>query len=207
MTDHRDGPAPRAPRRPARRGIDRQVAAAATAGDRDAFVSVLRHYDGALRVIAWHILGDRHEMDDALQEVALRAWRGRTGFRGEASLGTWLSRIAYNVCWNLLSRRQRREAAVSLYDESAELAGERCGTAGEDIADTVASRDALSTAFATLSPEQRLTVLLIDREGYDYTTTGAIMGVPTGTVASRLSSGRDTLRRALSSSTPEEVQR
>ena len=56
-----------------------------------------------------------------------------------------------------------------------------------------------------LPPEQRLAVLLVDREGYDYTTTATILGVPMGTLASRLSAARATLRRRLESSMSLDV--
>jgi RNA polymerase sigma-70 factor (ECF subfamily) len=74
-----------------------------------------------------------------------------------------------------------------------------------DPADAVATREALAEAFAALPQQQRLAVLLVDREGYDYTTTATILGIPMGTLASRLNAARATLRRILTSSMTLEV--
>ena len=69
-----------------------------------------------------------------------------------------------------------------------------------DPAEALATRTALADAFAALPPEQRLAVLLVDREGYDYATTAEILDVPPGTLASRLSAARAKLRRCLGAS-------
>jgi RNA polymerase sigma-70 factor (ECF subfamily) len=74
-----------------------------------------------------------------------------------------------------------------------------------DLAETLATRAALADAFAALPPEQRLAVLLVDREGYDYATTAEILDVPPGTLASRLSAARAKLRRSLLESLGSEV--
>lgn len=182
------------------------VVAAACRGDRSAFLQILHDHDRLLRVVAWQVLGDRDLMDDALQEVAVRAWRGLPGFRGDATVATWLGRLAYNVSLDL-QRRERRREMPSETGETGELGGgvgrgdpavlwSRPDEAA-DPADQLGERSRLHDAFARLSPEQRLTVLLIDREGYDYATVAAVLRVRAGTVASRLNRARAALRAAL----------
>jgi RNA polymerase sigma-70 factor (ECF subfamily) len=178
--------------------IDPGVLAAAAAGDDEAFLAVLRHYDRRLRIVAYHVLGSRQAMDDVLQEVSLRVYRSLGGFRGDSSLGTWLCRITYRASCDALARSSRLVPVPP--EELPEPA------AGTDPADDVATRLLLSEAFASLPPDQRLAVLLVDREGYDYATTAEILGVPAGTLASRLNAARGKLRRSLGPSLAREVQ-
>jgi RNA polymerase sigma-70 factor, ECF subfamily len=178
--------------------VDPDVLAAAQHGDDAAFVDVMRHYDRRLRIVAYHTLGDRQLMDDVLQDVTLRVYRALAGFRGDSSLGTWLCRITYRACCDAMARCDRL-CPVPL-DEVSDPPDP-----APDPADVVAERSALAQAFATLSPEQRLAVLLVDREGYDYATTAEVLGVPMGTLASRLNAARGALRRCLRPVSHSEV--
>jgi RNA polymerase sigma-70 factor, ECF subfamily len=182
--------------------VDPSVLAAAQHGDDAAFVDVMRHYDRRLRIVAYHTLSDRQLMDDVLQEVTLRVYRSLPRFRGESSLGTWLCRITYHACCDAMTRATRPDCLHALVpDELADLPDP-----APDPADAVATHAALAEAFAALPPEQRLAVLLVDREGYDYATTAAILDVPMGTLASRLSAARTTLRRRLRASMSLEAR-
>jgi RNA polymerase sigma-70 factor, ECF subfamily len=178
--------------------IDPSVLFAAQRGDDEAFLEVMRHYDRRLRIVAYHVLNDRQLMDDVLQDVTLRVYRSLARFRGESSLGTWLCHITYHACCDAMARANQL-CPVSP-DELPDPADSE-----PDPADALATRAALAEAFAALTSEQRLAVLLVDREGYDYRTTAAILGVPMGTLASRLSAARAPLRRRLSSSADLEV--
>jgi RNA polymerase sigma-70 factor, ECF subfamily len=177
--------------------IDSAVLAAAAAGDDEAFIAVLRHYDRRLRIVAYHVLGSRELMDDVLQDVSLRVYRSLGGFRGESSLGTWLCRITYRASCDALMRSAH---LVPVPPEEIPEPGD-----GLDPTDDVATKILLAQAFAALPPDQRLAVLLVDREGYDYATTAEILGVPAGTLASRLNSAHGKLRRYLSPSLDREV--
>lgn len=166
------------------------VVAAARRGDARAFETILRHYDRRLRVIADRVLGDRQLMDDALQEVALKALRGLPSYRGDAPLGAWLCRIATTTCLDHL-RRMRPEDPTAP-DDLPEPA-----IAGPDPADGLDARERLAAALAALPADQRAAVLLIDQFGYDYRTAAEALGVPVGTVASRVASARARLRAVL----------
>ena len=179
--------------------IDPNVLAAAAAGDDEAFIAVMRHYDRRLRIVAYHTLGDRQLMDDVLQDVSLRVYRSLAGFRGRSSLGTWLCRITYRACCDAAARSRR---LVPLPPEEMPEP-DRCDP---DPADALAVHEALAKALSALPPEQRLAVLLVDREGFDYSTTADILGVPMGTLASRLSAARGKLRRDLGASIGREEE-
>ncbi len=179
--------------------IDPSVLAAAAAGDGEAFIAVMRHYDRRLRIVAYHTLADRQLMDDVLQEVSLRVYRSLAGFRGEASLSTWLCRITYRACCDAVARSRR---LVPLPPEEMPEPDD----CDPDPADALAVREALAAALSALSPEQRLAVLLVDREGFDYSAAADILGVPMGTLASRLSSARARLRHSLGATVGRELE-
>ena len=174
-----------------------EVVSAARRGDAHAFETILRHYDRRLRVIADRVLDDRQAMDDALQEVAIKALRGLPSFRGDAPLGAWLCRIATTTCLDHL-RRLRPEDPVAPDDlppSPIEAA---------DPSDGLDARERLRTALLSLPAEQRAAVILVDQFGYDYHTTAEALGVPMGTAASRVATARSRLRAALTAGRGEE---
>ena len=178
-----------------------RAAALARAGDDRAFAALVRHFDPPLRALAFRLLGDRDLMDDVLQEAYVKAYRALPRFRGEAALGTWLYRVTYNACMDEL-RRMRRGAAAELPLSAAE----RRPAPGADPGERVAERDALEAALAALAPEERAAVLLVDRDGLPYARAAEVMGVPPGTVASRLSRARAALRAALGAGPGEDAR-
>jgi RNA polymerase sigma-70 factor (ECF subfamily) len=164
--------------------------ALARSGDRDAFLRLVQPHDRGLRALAYRMLRDRDGMDDALQETYVLAFRGLPRFRGDSSFKTWLYRIAYNVALGEL-RRSRRLQVVGFEDVGEPPDGR------PEPAEEIALRAGLEAALAELAPEDRATVLLVDAQGFDYRAAGEILGVPVGTVASRLNRARAELRRAL----------
>jgi RNA polymerase sigma-70 factor (ECF subfamily) len=161
-------------------------------GDPSAFGDVVRRHDARLRALAYKLLGgDRHRMDDVLQEAYLRAYRGLAGFRLDAHLGSWLYRIAYNACIDELRRAHRHPIPVDPTDGFEPVA------TGSGPDDQVAAADATRRAIALLPDDQRITVVMVDGEGLDNRTVAALLGVAPGTVASRLSRARATMRQHL----------
>ena len=170
--------------------IDRFTLRAARRGDREAFDAIVDLYADRLRLLASHLLHDADLTDDALQDTFFNAYRGLSGFGGRSSLGTWLYRITYTVCMGYL--RRRKPPGVSFEDAEDMLASDA------DPEESYARRHQLSAALATLSPEQRAAVLLVDLYGFDYGSAGKVLDVPKGTVCSRLNAARASLRAALS---------
>jgi RNA polymerase sigma-70 factor, ECF subfamily len=159
-------------------------------GDQQAFTALIKHYDHGLRALAYRLLGDADRMEDALQEAYVRMFRGLPSFRGDSRLGTWLYRIVYNVCLDELDRAGR---LVQLpFEDTVDPPDTR-----PDIVETIAHRSGLARALATLPPEERAAVLLVDAQGFDYRGAGEVLGVPAGTIASRLNRARAALRQAL----------
>jgi RNA polymerase sigma-70 factor (ECF subfamily) len=167
---------------------------AARGGDPDAFMALLAPERPRLESLAYRLLHDHGDVADVLQDVYLSAYRALPGYRGDARLATWLYRITYNAC---LAHQTRRPAAA---DTGAEN-----GPAHPDHAGAVAQRLDLAAALAELPVEQRALVLMVDRDGFDYQAAAEALGVPLGTVSSRLAAARAKLRRALA--TPEGGER
>jgi RNA polymerase sigma-70 factor (ECF subfamily) len=171
--------------------ISDSTVAKAQRGNHAAFRRIVRHYDDRLRALAFRMLEDRDAMDDAMQEAYVKAFRSLNSFKARSSLGTWLYRITYNSCVDELRRREKviplatRDGGELQISEPADAIG---------AADT---RVDLTSAMSSLPPEQRAAVMLVDAEGFSYDEAAKVLGIPPGTVASRVSRARAALRETL----------
>jgi RNA polymerase sigma-70 factor (ECF subfamily) len=168
---------------------DAELVELARQGDRLAFEELLRRHDTRMRALAYRLTADRHAMDDALQEAYLKAFRAMPRFRPGSDFGSWLYRITYNASIDELRRRKRSPVATEdpVDPESARPGPERVVSAAETV----------RGALAELPVDQRVTVVLVDGEGFDHREAAEILGVAPGTVASRLHRARAALRRHL----------
>lgn len=169
-----------------------ELLAAARGGDQNAFAELLDAHDRPLRILAYRILGNRDDMDDAMQEAAVKAFVNLDSFNGRSTFGTWLYRITYTTCLNLL--RARRDVA-----EPVDLGQMDQGPArgDHDPATDAVERLDLEDALRSLSDEQRATVSLVLELGYPLAEAAEILEVPVGTVSSRLWHARAVLQRSL----------
>ena len=178
--------------KPEEMAVETHLLARARTGDLEAFVQLIGLHDRALRALAYRLLEDPQQMDDALQEAYLKAFRSLGGFEGRSAFGSWLHRIVYNVCMDQLRQRSSGGRYLSLAD------ADDMPDPMPDPGEVAAQRLDLAAALASLPPKMRATVLLVDAEGLDYQTAAQVLAVPVGTVRSRLSQARGLLRRALS---------
>jgi len=141
-----------------------------------------------LRRYARALAGDRNTADDLVQDTLERAWSKLHLYRRGTDLRAWLFTVMHNVFVN-----QRRAARISvpLDEEMPELAQPVRET------DTLVLRD-LDAAIRRLPPEQREVLLLVALEEMSYEEAADTLGVPIGTVMSRLSRAREKLRAMLS---------
>ena len=166
---------------------DERLLESARGGDHAAFTTLLRRHDDQMRALAWSVLRDRSAMDDVLQDAYLKAYRNLDRFRGDSRFSTWLHRIVYRTC---LDHLRRRREVVGLVDDD-----DPPGPAGPQ--GDVDERLALQQALETLDPETAAALVLVDRDGHSYEEAGVVLGIPAGTVASRLHRGRRALRAGL----------
>jgi RNA polymerase sigma-70 factor (ECF subfamily) len=121
----------------------------------------------------------------------LKAFRALPAFKGRATVATWLHRLTYNACIDEL-RRARRRLPAEMLDDVAQPQADV-----PDSGDLLARRDELRAALMELPVGERGAVWLVDAMGFDYGEAATIMGLPAGTVGSRLSRARSALRRML----------
>lgn len=162
-------------------------------GDRRSFGRLVRRHDPAMRRLAFRLLGSRAAMDDALQDAYLKAFRSLGGFDGRSQFSTWLFTITYRTCVDhLRAHGRRRELDLDGDSDVAMLA------ASGDPGDIAVTRIALRRALRALPPDQAAVVVLVDGEGRSYDDVAEILEISAGTVGSRLSRARATLRERLS---------
>ena len=158
-------------------------------GDEEAFADLARAVGDRLMAIAYRILRDVDRAEDAVQQTLVIAWRELPSLRDDDRFDAWLRRLLVHACY-AEARRQRRWAAnirVLPADES---------TGRDDLA-SVADRDQLERGFRRLSPEQAAIFVLHHYVGLTLPEVADELGVPLGTVKSRLHYATLALRAAL----------
>lgn len=172
-----------------------------TLGARDprAFESIVRKHDRELRLLASRIVGWA-ATDDVLQEAYLKAYRALPSYRDQRNddMRAWLCRIVYSCCIDWL-RRTRRSAS-----EPLDSAGALASDSRPD--EHVASVDGVNRALALLPTDERAAVICVDALGFDYGAASAILGVPAGTIASRLHRARSSIRQVIEAARREEAE-
>jgi RNA polymerase sigma-70 factor (ECF subfamily) len=169
---------------------DKRLVERTLQGDDDAFTEIVRRHDAPLRRLVRRLLSGDDGVDDVMQETYLRAFRALPRFRGDASLATWLHRIAHNASVDHL--RRRRGADVRRAEDGPEPVW-----SGPDPGDVAAARTVVAEALGRLTAGHRAVSLLVDCDGLDYAEAAAVLHLAPGTVASRLSRARFQLRRAI----------
>ncbi|MBK9179929.1 MAG: RNA polymerase sigma factor [Acidimicrobiales bacterium] len=174
---------------------DATLVAAARSGDEAALDVLLRRHYPRIHALCRRLTGDDHDALDASQEALLAVTRGLARFDGRAAFTTWLYRVTTNACLDELRRRQRRPTVLD--DVRLEHRASRHTDHGPGLAEAVTDRLAVDEALAGLPPEFRAAVVLRDLCGLDYAEIADVLGVPPGTVRSRIARGRAAVAAAL----------
>ncbi len=175
---------------------------AARRGDVEAFNRLVLAYQDEVYALAYRMLGDPDAAADATQETFLSAFRHLRRFRGGSFRG-WLLRIATNACYDELRRRGRRPQVPLTEDDEQEadrrpwMADPRPDASPEAALLRQELRETLETCLQRLVPKMRAVLLLVDVHGLDYAEAAAALGLPLGTVKSRLARARAAMRRCL----------
>ncbi len=165
--------------------------AASRRGDTAAFDQLVGAYQDRIYQVVYRITGNPEDAWDAAQDAFLKAFRSLPAFRGDAAFGTWLHRIAINAALDIVRRRPAQthdalETVAALPAESGDREVER-----REL------QRRIHRAIAGLPADQRAAVVLRDVQGLSYGEIAAVLKVPLGTVRSRLSRARESLRQAL----------
>jgi RNA polymerase sigma-70 factor (ECF subfamily) len=181
------------------RDADAALIGRAREGDLDAFNCLVDAHQRAVYNLCLRMLGNVQAAEDATQEAFISAFRAIRSFRGEI-FRPWMMRIAANACTDELRRRQRRptmslDAPAPGTEEPIDVADGKAGPESEAIRSE--QQTVIQRALLTLPADQRAAVVLCDVQGFAYEEIALAMKVSVGTVKSRISRGRDKLRREL----------
>ena len=164
-------------------------------GDLDAFEELYRTHAGRLYSVAYRMLGNPADAEDLLQEIFLAAHRKLDQFRGESALGTWLYRLAVNLCLDYLRSRTGRSIQMtdSLDDESG-----LSDASSRGLAERTVTKMDLERALSQLPMGCRTAFVLHDIEGLEHREVAEAMGIAEGTSKSQVHKARIRLRALLS---------
>jgi RNA polymerase sigma-70 factor, ECF subfamily len=163
------------------------------------FAALTLVHAAALYRTAYHLAGNLVEAEDLTQETYLRAYRGFARFRG-GDIRAWLFTILRHVFLDECRRRKRMPLIESADDDAFTFSSSDAGVStpsAESEALRCLPSEAVDRAFAALPPDWRLVVLLADVEELSYREIADVMGIPLGTVMSRLHRARKRLQEQL----------
>ncbi|ANM29293.1 hypothetical protein ABI59_06360 [Acidobacteria bacterium Mor1] len=167
-------------------------------GESEAFDEVLRRHRQTVYAVAWRVLGNHGDADEAAQLTFVKAWKAIGGFRGDASLRTWLVRIALNVSRSLIGRRRPEDGL-----DEVERTSEDDTEGADALLDRIEARSEVRKAVLSLPPRQREVVLLKVFSEMTYGEVAGVMELSEGAVKAHLHQAVSNLRRRL---IPAEAQ-
>ncbi|HUS46692.1 MAG TPA: sigma-70 family RNA polymerase sigma factor [Phycisphaerae bacterium] len=173
---------------------DAELVRRARRGDDAAFHVLVDRHGGRLYALGLRLAGNAVDAEDVVQDTFVGAFRGLRGFRGHASVKTWLTRILMNRVARLhRSRRRRRAELVGLVIEGmGEAAG---GAATAEVRADI--RMDVAAVLAGLAEDYRTVIVLRELQHMSYNEIADVLCVPRGTVESRLFRARQKLRELL----------
>jgi len=171
--------------------MDQELVNRAKQGDKDAFTTLVVRQGDRLYAVAFRILRDASRAEDAVQQTFLTAWRDLRRLRDDDRLEAWLYRLLVNACYAELRHTRRWQPGLRVITDP------EVGPSTEDPQVSVALRDELERAFRRLPGEQRAVLAIHHYLGLSGDEIAATLGLPPGTVRSRLHYARQQMRAAI----------
>lgn len=182
---------------------DGELLARAQAGDLDAFAELVRLHEHRLRVVVARLLDDARDVEEAVQDSFVQAWRHLDRYRGDAAVFTWLYRIGVNEA--LARRRRKRLPTTDLESPAAAAVAEtRREVQPEDSAEAAELRARLLEHLRELPFEYREAVVLRDVAALANDEVAAALGISLAAAKSRIHRGRMQLRDRLGQPAPDD---
>jgi RNA polymerase sigma-70 factor (ECF subfamily) len=178
--------------------MDRDLVLRAQDGDHDAFAALAGASIGRLNAVARLVLRDAGQADEAVQEALVDAWRSLRGLRDPDRFQPWLHRLLVRACYNVANREKRRIHAQVRDTERAGVTS--------DSAAAVAQSDELERGLRRLQPEQRAALVIIYYLDLSFVEAAQVLGVPIGTLKSRVNRSLQALRAALAAEEREAAR-
>lgn len=176
---------------------EQELVRAAAGGDTEAFERLVRTYENKIYHLALRMCGSADEAADIAQEAFLAAWRGLPSFRGEAGFATWLYRLTSNAAIDYLRRQKKQRGDMSLDDEELGLDAVDSGPGPQETAEGSELRSAVAAGLNQLSEGHRQVLVLREIQGLSYEEIASVLELDIGTVKSRISRARSSLRKIL----------
>ena len=175
---------------------EEQLLEKARAGDQEAFGELVALYEKKVYALTLRMCKHPEDAAEAAQEAFLAAWQGLKFFRGDASFSTWLYRLASNACVDLMRKESRHKAAAgpSLNDEETYLEVADDSATPQELAERSELREQIEEGLQSLSPEHREVLILRELHQLSYEEIAQTLNLDSGTVKSRISRGRKSLR-------------
>lgn len=174
---------------------DGLLVARAAEGDDEAFAVLVHRHSGPLLALAYRMLGDMPDGEEAVQDAFVSAWRRLPEFRRAAAFRTWMFRIVTNRCLNVL---RGRAPSVPLDAVPEPAAGDARGAPAR-AAENAAATEALDQALRDLPPSQRACWILRELHGLSYEEIAQVVGESEQTVRGRLFRARRSLVKEMAS--------
>jgi RNA polymerase sigma-70 factor, ECF subfamily len=165
-------------------------------GDESAYRTIVERYESQVAATVIGMLGSGPESEDVGQETFIRLYRSLKNIRGESGLGTYLTRIAINLCLDSTRRLQRRRHWFRI-DDTDEALPEGLTTEEGGRIEASERKEWVARAVCSLDPKHRAVVVLRMISGYSTRETAELLDIPVGTVLSRLSRAEEKLRLIL----------
>lgn len=172
-------------------GTEAELLTRVVSGDRAAFDTLMRTHEDRVFSVCLRILRDRDTALDATQDTFLTVFRKVGQFEGRSALSTWIYRVAVNTCYDYL-RRAKRRATENLPDHL-----DPSDPAAESALESASVRHEIEAALAAIPADFRDAVILSDLEGLLLPEVAEVLGIPVGTVKSRVFRGRRLLAQHL----------
>ncbi len=176
-------------------------------GDREAYRPLVERYQQPLFRMAFARVHDEEEARDIVQAAFVKGWTHLDGFRADSSFLTWMRRIVENLCTDHARKRTRRKTgsyddAVAARDEDGEIVQAHHGDDPGKAAANRELRERIGTALDQLPEDQRRILLLREIDGLSYKEIAEFVGIPEGTVMSRLFYARKRVQALLRDEDP-----
>ncbi len=204
---------------------DEVLVSATLQGDKSAYRVLVERYQDRLIRVALDILKNSSDAEDVVQESFVKAFLSLAKFKGQASFYTWLHRITFNMAVDLQRKNQRRGGQHFEYSEDVSVSSNitsrdisHANSGSVSVSQNPASQniegpqeallrretgERIDRVLASLSYEHRAVIILREVDGLDYEEIAAALGVPRGTVMSRLFYARRALQEALKEFAPD----
>lgn len=181
--------------------VELELVVQSKGGDLEAFEQLVMMYQKQIYNLGYRMMGNEEDASDMTQEAFLKAFKSIKKFNLKSSFGTWLYRIAVNLCIDELRKRKRVRLYPIAHNDNAEDRGQQvvadCGDLPEEVIEKNEVRVKVHRAINRLPEHHRTMIVLKDIQGRSYQEIADMLGINMGTVKSRISRARASLKEEL----------